>query len=255
MADMRWTFLQVYTKVCAFLGTDVSDATDLADAKDIVQRGYLKFLMPVNPRDAEIYVWSWLRQPWKQEWEPNKWEYPLPKDFDRFFRKIIYDDKEDIARMEKVSEAYIMRNRNLLEFNSFPTAYAIRTAKFDKVVGSVKEMLVYPTPTARSMVNSTYVMTPDKPENTTDYFIGGPQESEAILQCCLAVAENQEDEKIGVETQKAVELVQALIRKDKGIAPDTVGTVHDANITPGDVFDYRSYWIPSGTYTVYGNEI
>ena len=255
MANMRWTFLQAYTKVAEFLGTDITDTTDLAVAKDIVYRGYMKFLLPVSPKDEEIYIWSFLRQPWKLNLEPNKWEYPLPKDFERFFRTIEYDDEQRTARMEQITERKIMRSRNNLEFNSYPTEYAIRTAKFDKKVGSVKELICYPTPTARSIVNCTYVMTPDKPEATTDYFIGGPLESEVILQCCLAIAENQEDEKIGVETQKAVQLIQALIRKDKGAAPDTVGTVHDANISAGSILDYRSYWIPSGTYTVYGQEI
>ncbi|KKN51291.1 hypothetical protein LCGC14_0623990 [marine sediment metagenome] len=253
--DMRWTFSDIYTKVADYLGTDITDATDLAAVKDIVYRGYMKFLMPVSPKDEEIYIWSWLRQPWKMTFEPNKWEYPLPKDFDRFFRKIEYDGVADGNQMQQVSERSIMRNRSNLEFTSYPYSYAIRTAKFDKAVGSVKEMIVYPTPVNRSVVNSTYVMTPDKPETTTDYFIGGPVESETILQCCLAVAENQEDEKIGVETKKAVDLIQALIRKDKGEAPDTVGRVRDTGLNYGSLFDYRSYWIPSGVYTVYGQEI
>ena len=255
MASMRWTFSEIYTKVADFLGMDVTDTTDLAAVKDITYRGYMKFLLPVSPKDEEIYIWSFLRQPWKLNLEPGKWEYPLPKDFERFFRTIEYDDKERIARMEQTTERKIMRSRNNLEFNSFPTEYAIRTAKFDKKVGSVKELIVYPTPTNRSIVNCTYVMTPDKPEATTDYFIGGPLESEVILQCCIAVAETQEDEKIGVETQRAVDLLQALIRKDKGIAADSVGFVHDARIGMGSIFNYRDYWIPSGTYTVYGQEI
>ncbi len=255
MSDMRWNFLQVYSKVADFLGMDITDATDLAAVKDIVYRGYMKFLMPVSPKDEEIYIWSWLRQPWKITFEPNKWEYPLPKDFDRFFRKIEYDGVANGNQLQQVSERSIMRNRSNLEFTSYPYSFAIRTAKFDKVVGSIKEMIVYPTPVNRSVVNSTYVMTPDKPEATTDYFVGGPVESEAILQCCLAVAENQEDEKIGVETKKAVDLIQALIRKDKGSAPDTVGQVRDTGMNQASLFDYRSHWIPSGVYTVYGQEI
>jgi len=255
MADMRWNFGEVYTKVAEYLGADVTDSDDLATVKDIVYRGYMKFLMPVSPKDEEIYVWSWLRQPWKMALEPNKWEYALPKDFDRFYRKIEYDGVADGNVMSQVSERSIMRNRSNLEFTTYPYSYALRTAKFDKVVGSVKEMIVYPTPANRSVLNSTYVMTPDKPETTTDYFVGGPVESEAILQCCLAVAENQEDEKIGVETKKAIDLIQALIKKDKGEAPDTVGQVRDTGLNQVSIFDYRSYWIPSGTYTVYGYEI
>ena len=255
MADLRWNFLQVYTKVTEYLGTNVANATDLAAAKDIVYRGYMKFLMPVSPKEEETYIWTWLRQPWKITFEPNKWEYPLPKDFDRFFRKIQYDGVADGNQMEQVSERSIMRNRSNLEFTTYPYSFAIRTVKFDKVVGSVKEMIVYPTPSNRSVVNSTYVMTPAKPEVITDYFVGGPVESEVILQCCLAVAENQEDEKIGVETKKAIDLIQALIKKDKGSAPNTVGQVRDTGLNQASLFDYRAWWIPSGVYSVYGIEI
>ncbi|KKL84338.1 hypothetical protein LCGC14_1965760, partial [marine sediment metagenome] len=138
MSDMRWNFLQVYSKVADYLGMDITDATDLAAVKDIVYRGYMKFLMPVSPKDEEIYIWTWLRQPWKITFEPNKWEYPLPKDFDRFFRKIEYDGVADGNVMSQVSERAIMRNRSNLEFTSYPYSFAIRTAKFDKVVGSVK---------------------------------------------------------------------------------------------------------------------
>jgi hypothetical protein len=98
-------------------------------------------------------------------------------------------------------------------------------------------------------------MDPPKPENDEDFFIGGTLESEAILQCCLAVAENEQDEIIGVQTQKAVDMVQQLIRKDMGIAPDTVGEVMDSNIRQVDIFAYRKLWIPQGVYTVYGQEI
>ena len=256
MADMRWKFSDVYTKVIEFLGSNASEATDVTKAKDIVYRGYMKFLSPINPKEAETYVWTFLRQPWKITLETNKWEYPVPKDFDRFYRKLEYDENQRRGLwVENTTEQKIMRGRNNLEYFAYPTMYSIRTSKFDKSVGSVKEMIVYPTPTATSVLNSTYVMLPDRPEADTDYFIGGPLESECILQCCLAIAENQEDEKIGVETQKAVELIQTLIRKDKGVAPDTVGEVHDGGINRGSVFDYRKYWIPRGSITVYGQEL
>ncbi len=256
-ASMRWTFSNVYTKVSEYLGTGSSPTgTNLTRAKDIVYRGYMKFLMPVTPKDEEIYIWSWLRQPWKITMEPNKWEYPLPLDFDRFYRRLQFDAEEtSLINMTQTSEREIMRSRNLLEFNSYPQKYALRTAKYDRKVGSVKELIVYPTPTARTIINSTYVMTPEKPTGDDHFFIGGPMESETILQCCIAVAENEQDERIGVETKKAIDLIQALIRKDKGVAPDTVGVMRDANISQVSIFDYRKYWIPKGTYTVYGQEI
>lgn len=256
MASMKWNFQDVYSKVSSYLGTGATPTgDDLTSAKDIVFRGYMKFLLPINPRDSEIYIWSYLKQPWKLHLETNKWEYTLPEDFERFERDLEYDPEERTGRLVKTSEQAIMSNRSTLQFLSYPTVYALRAGKFDSAVGSSKEMIMYPTPTQRSVINSTYVMTPPKPEEDTDYFIGGVLESEAILQCCIAVAENEQDEIIGVQTQKAVDMVQSLIRKDMGSAPNTVGDVRDSNIRQTSIFAYRSLWIPKGTYTVYGNEI
>jgi len=253
---MKWNFQDVYSKVSDFMGTSLTPTGDnLTTAKDIVYRGYLKFLLPINPRDTELYIWSFLQQPWKLNLEPNKWEYPLPSDFERFFRNIEFDKEERSSRLIKTSERSIMSSRNILEFGSYPEVYALRTGKFDASVGSVKELIVYPTPTERSVLNSTYVMTPQRPSADTDMFIGGPLESEAILQCCLAVAENEQDEIIGVQTQKAVDILQTMISKDMGVAPDTVGMVVDGNIRQTSIFNYRKLWIPQGTYTVYGQEI
>jgi hypothetical protein len=256
MASMKWTFSDVYQRVSSYIGTgSTPTGDDLTKAKDVVYRGYMKFLLPVNPKDEEIYIWSYLRQPWKLVLEPNKWEYPLPLDFERFFRKLEFEKEEQTASMIKTTESRIMSNRNNLEFNSYPEQYAIRTGKFDKSIGSTKDLIVYPTPTNRSILNCTYVMTPDKPESDGDFFIGGVLESDAILQCCLGVAENEQDEVLGVQTKKAIDMVQSLIRKDKGIAPDTVGQMVDGNIRQTSMMDYRRFWIPRGTYTVYGQEI
>lgn len=256
MASMKWNFQDVYSKVSSYLGTGATPTGDNLDsAKDIVFRGYMKFLLPVNPRDSEIYIWSYLKQPWKLQLETDKWEYELPEHFERFERNLEFDEEERSSKMIKTSERAIMSSRNMLQFRSYPEVYAIRTGKFDSKVGSSKELIVYPTPTARSVINSTFVMAPPKPENDEDFFIGGMLESEAILQCCLAVAENEQDEIIGVQTQKAVDMVQQLIKKDMGIAPDTVGQVMDSNIRQVSIFAYRKLWIPQGTYTVYGQEI
>ncbi len=255
MASMKWTFADAYTKVGEFLGLDLTNSEDVATSKDVVYRGYMKFLLPVSPKDEEIYIWSYLRQPWKLQFETDKWEYPLPLDFERFFRRLQYEDRQNETTLTEVSEKMIMASKNVLEHGAFPTAYAMRTAKYNPKVGSSKELIVYPTPTARSVINTSYVMTPEKPTADTDFFIGGPLESEVILQCCIAIAENQEDEKIGVETQKAIEMIQALIRKDKGTAPDTVGEVVDGNLTGAGIMSYRDYWINAGTWTVYGFEI
>jgi hypothetical protein len=257
MASMKWNFQDVYTKVSSYLGTGSTPTGDnLTSAKDIVFRGYMKFLLPINPRDSEIYIWSYLKQPWKLHLEVDKWEYTLPDGFERFERNLEYDPEERSGKIVKVSERVIMASRGNLQYLSYPEVYALRAAKFDPKVGSYKEMIVYPTPTNRSILNSTYIMTPPKPENDEDFFVGGVLESEAILQCCIAVAENEQDEVLGVQTQKAIDLVQALIRKDMGSAPDTIGEVVDSNIRQTDLFAYRrSFWVPKGTYTVYGNEI
>ena len=258
MSSMKWTFGDIYKKVSDYLGTGTSPSgTALTKAKDITFRGYMKFLFPLNPKDSEIYTWSFLRQEFKIVTEANKFVYPLPDNFERFDQngKITYGPDENNTFLTYVPLHKIHEHRNFSVASSEPFLYSIRTAAFDKVVGSKKELVLYPTPSAAYELIGYYIITPAKPESDGDFFIGGPLESDAILQCCLAVAENDEDEQMGVQTERAVEMLHTLIRKDSGDSPDSVGFVVDGNLDVGSLFDYRKWWIPRGPHTVYGYEL
>ena len=80
------------------------------------------------------------------------------------------------------------------------------------------------------MLNYSYIIKPPKLIETTDLFIGGDFASEVILEHCLAVAEQEYDEVIGVHSQKAIELTQQLIVNDEPIIPDSVGRNLDTGI-------------------------
>ena len=59
------------------------------------------------------------------------------------------------------------------------------------------------------------------------------------MECCLAAAELQEDDVIGVHEQKAQEILQQLIQTDLMNAPKTVGRVRDGSLVRVDRMFHR----------------
>jgi len=256
MASMQWTFSDVYTKVAEFLGLGSSPTgTDLTKVKDLVYRGYMLFLLPIHPRKGNHYTWSWLEQEATLRTESGKWEYLLPSDFFKFCRKMEYDSTETKYPINEVTVRAVMNNRAVSASSTAPTGYAVRTSKFDTRVGSTKELVIWPTPNAVYNLNYSYVITPEKPVNDTDLFIGGPLESEAILECCLAAAESQEDETAGIHTKNAYETISKMILADEGDSPTTVGFVQDTNIGRVSPYDLKRMWLHTGVATVYGETL
>ena len=88
------------------------------------------------------------------------------------------------------------------------------------------ELWLWPIPNQSYSIKFTYQINPEKPTADTDYFLGGPEAGEVILEMAMGVAEQQEDDlKTQHHTQKGAELLRGMIRADVIDAPDTVGKV------------------------------
>lgn len=254
MASLSWTFENIYTKVSEFLGLGSSPTgTNLTKVKEIVYRGYLKFLFPVHPIKKSAYVWQCLKRQGTFNTKADEWVYPLPAAAFDILGDLVGDPTESMipvvtnAAMEK-----IVALRSLDDSSSTPSVYAVRYGPFDPVVGQRKELLLYPTPNEVYTYQYWYTFLPDRPANTTDYFIGGPAESECILECCLAVAEQQEDERIDVHSRLAADKIAELIMHDQAKAPDSVGINVDRSAYHMSAFDFKQWRAPASAMSVYG---
>lgn len=256
MAQMTWNFSDIYTKVSEYLGTGSNPTgTNLTRAKDIVYRGYMSFLFPVRRDTGELHVWSFLQKHGTLVTKSGQWKYPLPYDYRELVGSIEFEEDQGYPAIEKRSLSDIRAWRAKVSNDSYPSACAVAWGRYDLEKGQTKEFWFYPTPNDSYVLKYPYIFDPPKPTATTDVFVGGPEESEVILQCCLAVAEFQEDETLGPQNTKAAEMLTQLMFKDEQVAPDTVGMIRDPGLISISPHAYRHFWIPSGSITAYTYDI
>jgi len=230
MARLTLTLSDLYTKVSNFLsitdtGTAPTDDTELATCKDIVYRGYRQFLYPIDTRTGQMHEWSFLKQFYSFNTVSGKWKYALPANFSDFLDNPHFDDTTGYKELRKVLPEQILESRANIVVNQYPLSYAIAPYTYDNSTGTFYEMWLDPEPDGVYLLKFFYRIDPLKPENDTDYLVGGIRATEAILENCLAVAEQQEDDTIGIHTQLAADLTQKLIISDIQEESDFIGNL------------------------------
>ena len=226
MPTLDLTFLEVYTAVSNYLGlgNPTTDTTDLANIKAIVNRGYRKFLMPVDDSTSvttgrirsqpKPYRWSFLRQTTTLSVVSGLDTYDLPIGFNGMIVPLKHTTPQTLNPIEVPLE-FIYEKRSETTGNSYPEFYAIKEKDFSPLIGRRREIIFEPCPNGSYTYYYTYRFLPEKLVEDADLFVGPPGSSEAILECCLSVAELQEKDTIGVHAMEADRLTQQLIGDDK----------------------------------------
>jgi len=226
MARLTLSYEAVYKKVSEFLGIGSSPAgDDLTLVKDIVARGLRQFLYPIDQRSGQLHNWSFLTQYLTLNIK-NQWKYALPLDFSDLLTDIVYDTGDVLPPLKKRSAQQIKEMRNACDTSGWPQYYAIVPSRYDLEIGTVYELWLYPTPGQAYTLSMFYRIDPLRPSATTDLMVGGIKATEAILESCLAVAEKQEDDVVGLHSQEAENLVQKLIIADTNIDTDYIGNLY-----------------------------
>jgi hypothetical protein len=130
-----------------------------------------------------------------------------------------------------------------------PRWFSVRTLEFDPLVGSRRQLVLYPTPddtyilTARMSLRRTMI-------DAVDQFpIGGEQLSQLILESCLSAAEMNFDDALGVHARLFNELLPVLIASDqRASTPRTLG----GDAPAGENTDVSSRAVLCGTVTLGG---
>lgn len=230
MGSLQLNFEDCYTKVSEQIGwTSSPGATNLALAKDVVHRGYRRFLRPIDMRTGKKHTWSFLVKHNVLNTKNSEWIYNLPTNFHSVYSVFTHEKDSGYPPMQSITIAKINQMRAGVDSTNFPHFYSIRTGPYVKEIGTTYEVAFFETPNANYRLNYSYIIRPPKLSATTDLFVGGDFASEVILEHCLAVAEQEYDEVIGVHTQAAMELTQQLISNDEPIIPDSVGKNIDTN--------------------------
>jgi len=231
MSSLQLNFSDVYTKVSEQIGWGTSPGvTNLALAKAVVHRGYMRFLQPVDMRTGQKHTWSFLVKHTILNTENDKWIYNLPTDFHSLYSVFTHEKDSGYPPMQSTTIAKINQMRAGVDSTNFPHFYSIRTGPYVKEIGTTYEVAFFETPNANYRLNYSYIIRPPELSAATDLFVGGDFASDVILEHSLAIAEQEYDEVLGTHTQMAQQLTQQLIVNDEPIIPDSVGRNLDVNI-------------------------
>lgn len=251
MSSLVLSFSDIYTQVSEFLGIGSSPTgTNLTKVKDIVHRGYRQFLTPVDGRTGKNHTWSFLSKESMLITRVGVNEYQLPDDYGHLWYSFTYDNDINYPTPHSTSIDRIRVLLSLDTSNSYPQLYSIVSDVYDSLVGQRYKVVFYPKLDDAYLLRYGYVIEPPKLVNDTDLFIGEMRTSEAILETCLAVAEQQEDDTIGIHTQLAAKLTNDLIRADVKQVPDSVGLNLDRFRDPTLAREMRYYPDPVSIYNV-----
>jgi len=215
MANLKLSFSDCYNEVGRYLGiASLTDADDITKCKDIVYRGYRQFLFSIDTSTGGVHRWKFLEKTTTMSVEADVDTYKLPVGFSSFILTFTCTTPIAINPIQK-SLSFIYGQKSQSSGTGYPNYFALKSGDYDEINGQQYEVVFYPTPSSAITYYYTYIITPPKPVNDNDVFVGDDLCSEAIMESCLAVAELRKADKQGVHYTEAERLIQALIGKDK----------------------------------------
>jgi len=230
MSRLTLSYSDIYKKVSEFLGLGSSPSdNNLTNVEAITARGYRAFLYPIDLRSGRPHDWNFLKQYHTINTTSGQYMYALPVDFSDLLDDIHYDTGKGFSHLVKRSAEQIKEMRANFDDTSYPEFYAITPSRYDLEIGTVYELWLFPTPGQVYTLVTFYRIDPLKPVATGDddaLLVGGIRATEAILESCLAAAELEQDDVIGIHSQKANELIQKLIVADTVTNSDYIGNLY-----------------------------
>lgn len=95
------------------------------------------------------------------------------------------------------------------------------------------ELYVYPTADMDYTFQVPYSVLPDYLTGSAPYCLGGASHAETIKASCLAIAEQEMDDQMGVNTAKFMERLAASISEDRKLKPASIGYNGDRSVYRG----------------------
>ena len=220
MLSLKLTFKEVYTKIGEYLGIPtLTDAADITNCKELVYRGYRRFLMPLDKSTGKTYRWSFLQRTTTLATQSGIDTYKLPAGFSGFVTPFTHTTPVSYNPIQKPLD-FVYLQKSLTTGSGYPRYFAVKTGDYDSLTGQTDEVVFSPIPSSICNYYYTYLVTPLPPIKDDDYFVGGELASEVILQCALAAAElfekdGKSGEIRGLHAQEAEKILQQQIGEDK----------------------------------------
>ncbi len=217
MATLLLKFVDVYQKVGKFLGQQAPSAAEIVEHKNLVYRGYRRFLMPMDlsTNPPRIHKWKFLELTTTLSTESGTDTYKLPLGFSSFVTPFTYTTPITCNPVQKPL-SFVLEYQSKHTGTGYPMYFALKSGDYNNLTGQQYEVVFAPIPSGTFNYYYTYAFTPPSPVNDDDVFVGDELVGEAIMECSLAVAELEKDDgQSNAHAKEAERIIQQLIGRDK----------------------------------------
>jgi hypothetical protein len=223
--------------VAVFLGwsPDPDDwDSDQADRMEVILKSGLRQFYYPTVMDGLMYDWSFLRPSGEVRLLSGSNSRRLPDDFGGFEGDVVVKPASGTAPQCPVQ----LYNEGQIDalFARSPTASGKPIAAASRPLrsegadhGQRWEVYVYPEADTNYILRFRYSLHPSALTERNPWAYGGPAHAETIIESCLAVAEQREDDAMGVHTAKFKERLAASVAADRKYKPKTLGYNGDSS--------------------------
>lgn len=239
-SSLSLSYLDYRKEVGGFLGWGRTfeswSQQQLNAVDDVIASGLRQFYVPpLTPGQQSAHVWSFLRPVTTLTTVAADYDYTLPDDFASIDGPFTYAATvQQWPPAQIVGERVIRELRQAVDRSGRPEVAAIRSLASDGTNGQRFEVVFYPTPNAAFTLTYRYNLMPSILSAENPYPLGGELHAQTIRESCLAIAEQQFNDTIGIHTQLFMQRLEASIRMDqRNSAPDLYGYNGDNSRDPG----------------------
>lgn len=197
-----------------YTGTLTAAQTETVDA--IIQSGVRSFYFPPAVQGVEpAYEWSFMKPSADLEVVEGTRKYDLPNAFGRLSGNMFFDTDIGRGSIVLVSEH---RMNTLVQQSDETGAPAFASIGYKQSIGQhgqLHEINFFPMPDAAYTLHYTYYAFTGKLSQSNQFALGGPRYSELVLESCLSVAEQRENDERGLHTERFERLLAAAVAEDK----------------------------------------
>lgn len=215
-----------------------------------VRSGLRNFYFPTPDPNGPVYDWSFLKPTTTLTISQQSATMPMPDDFGGFEGEITIVTTAGIFwfGIQLVSEGQVREAYSRgPTFTGRPLMASLQPLKgTSATAGQRWQLYVYPLPDQAYTFQFQYYVLADYLNTAFPYALGGMSHAETVLESCLAVAEQREDDMAGVHTQNFQQRLMASIAADRRNKPQMLGYNRDRSDGP---FRFsRNHWNDRITY-------
>lgn len=227
-------------RVAAFLGygsdPDAWSAAQLAACDMHVQSGVRRFYYPTAGEGIEAgYQWSFLSPVTTLDTTADDEAQDLPDDHGRVLGDFYYEASAYRRSIRQVSEERYQALISRSESPGLPQVCRVRHKAKSDALGHRLEVAWWPIPDAAYTLTYRYEAYAGKLGDGNRYPLGGMRHAELLIQSCLAVAEQRDNDERGQHTLDFERLLVAAIEQDRRLGAryyGHMGSFSDVPVVP-----------------------